>query len=116
MKDPAKTILFVDDDTQFLEMVERVMGLWGKDKWKALTAPSASAALALLQENTPSLIVIDVCMPVVDGLQFLSIVHRRYPDIQKVALTGFATEAYRTACLANGAELFLEKPRAPEGL
>jgi CheY-like chemotaxis protein len=111
-----RTILFVDDDAQFLQMIERVMRLWSHDKWTVLTASSASAALAVLQNQTPNLVVIDVCMPVVDGLQFLSIVHRRYPDIQKVALTGFATEAYRTACLSNGAELFLEKPRSPEGL
>jgi CheY-like chemotaxis protein len=111
-----RTILFVDDDTEYLQMVERVMRLWSHDKWTVLTASSASAALAILQNQTPNLIVTDVCMPVVDGLQFLSIVHKRYPDIQKVALTGFATEAYRTACLSNGAELFLEKPRSSEGL
>src|ERR1044071_3298706 len=97
-------------------MVERVMRLWSHDKWTVLTAASASAAMSILQNQTPNLIVLDVCMPVVDGLQFLSIIHRRYPDIQKVALTGFATESYRTACLAAGAELFLEKPRSPEGL
>src|SRR5687767_13565260 len=96
----SRTILFVDDDAQFLQMIERVMRLWSRDQWSALTAPGASAALAVLQKQQPNLIVIDVCMPVVDGLQFLSIVHRRYPDIQKVVLTGFATDAYRTACLA----------------
>jgi CheY-like chemotaxis protein len=111
-----RSILFVDDDAEFLKMIERVMSLWSHEKWKTLTANSASAALALLQNESPTLIVIDVCMPIVDGLQFLSIVHRRYPDTQKVVLTGYATEAYRTACLANGAELFLEKPRSPEGL
>lgn len=111
-----RTILFVDDDAEFLQMIERVMRLWSHDKWTVLTAASASAAMSILQNQTPHLVVLDVCMPVVDGLQFLSIIHRRYPDIQKVALTGFATEAYRTACLANGAELFLEKPRSPEGL
>lgn len=114
--DAKRAILFVDDDTQFLQTVERVMKLWSHDKWTVQTATSASAALALLQQQQPNLVVIDVNMPVVDGLQFLSIVNRRYPDMQKVVLTGYATEAYRTACLANGAELFLEKPRSPEGL
>ncbi len=111
-----RTILFVDDDAEYLQMIERVMRLWSHDKWTVLTAASASAALAILQNQTPNLIVVDVCMPVVDGLQFLSIVQKRYPDVQKVALTGFATESYRTACLAAGAELFLEKPRSSEGL
>jgi CheY-like chemotaxis protein len=109
-----RLVLFVDDDAQFLGTIERLMRLWSHDAWTVLTAPSASTAMALLQQHKPNLIVLDVCMPIVDGLQFLSIVHRRYPDIQKVALTGFATEAYRTACLANGAELFLEKPKSPE--
>jgi len=112
--DHRRTVLFVDDDEQFLETIERLMRLWSHDDWTVLTAPSASAAMAILQKQSPDLIVLDVCMPVVDGLQFLSIVHRRFPEAPKVALTGFATEAYRTACLANGAELFLEKPKSPE--
>jgi CheY-like chemotaxis protein len=109
-----RRILFVDDDAQFLQMIERVMRLWSKDRWEILVAETASAALAILQDQPVNLVVIDVCMPVVDGLQFLSILHRRYPDLQKVVLTGHASDAYRTACLSNGAELFLEKPRTPE--
>jgi YesN/AraC family two-component response regulator len=99
-----RRILFVDDDPQFLQMIDRVMRLWSKGIWEVVTAPSASAALAILQDQAVNLAVIDVCMPVVDGLQFLSIVNRRYPDLQKVVLTGYATDAYRSACLANGAE------------
>jgi hypothetical protein len=40
--------------------------------------------------------------------------NRKYPNVQKAILTGFATEAYRAACLGNGAELFLEKPKSRE--
>jgi CheY-like chemotaxis protein len=54
--------------------------------------------------------VIDLRMPVLDGLQFLRLLNRRHPGLLKVVLTGFATEAYRAACLGSGAELFLEKP------
>jgi len=111
-----RRILFVDDDQAFLQTIERLMRLWSKESWEIVTAPSASAALTVLQEDPVNLVVIDVCMPVVDGLQFLSVVHRRYPDLQKLMLTGFATEAYRSACLSNGAELFVEKPKSSEGL
>jgi len=111
-----RRILFVDDDQEFLQTVERLMRLWSKDSWDVLTAPGAHAAMAILQEQLVNLLVIDVCMPVVDGLQFLSVAHRRYPDVQKIMLTGFATEAYRSACLGNGAELFLEKPKTTEGM
>jgi CheY-like chemotaxis protein len=54
-------------------------------------------------------------MPLVDGLQFLSLLGRKYPNVLKVVLTGDPTEHHRTACLGNGAELFLEKPRDQGG-
>src|SRR5581483_3568915 len=41
---------------------------------------------------------------------------RRYPGVQKVVLTGYATDTHRTAALSNGADLFLEKPRTAEGM
>ena len=111
-----RRILFVDDDPEFLQMADRLLRLWSKNALEVVTAQSASAALAILQDQPLDLVVIDVCMPVVDGLQFLSILNRRFPGLQKVVLTGFATDAYRAACLSSGAELFLEKPRTSEGM
>jgi CheY-like chemotaxis protein len=52
----------------------------------------------------------------VDGIQFLALLNRKYPTVQKVTLSAYADEASRTACLAQGAELFLEKPRDPADL
>jgi len=49
-------------------------------------------------------------------VQFLRLLHRRFPNLQKVALTGFANESVRAACLDAGAELFLEKPRTGAGM
>jgi CheY-like chemotaxis protein len=59
--------------------------------------------------------VVDINMPMLDGLQFLRILNRRYPGVKKVTLTAYATEENRAACLANGAEFFIEKPRTVEG-
>jgi len=83
--------------------------------WDILVAPDAAHGLALIHQQKIDLLVIDVRMPVMDGLQFLALLHRNYPSLLKVALTGNATESYRAACLSNGAELFLEKPTRPEG-
>lgn len=78
-------------------------------------ANSADEALKLLQQHKFDLAVVDVNMPVLDGIQFLRILGRRYPDLKKVTLTGLATEEKRNECLSNGAELFIEKPSTPEG-
>ena len=55
-------------------------------------------------------------MPVVDGIQFLALITRKYPTVQKVTLSAYSDDASRAACISNGAELFLEKPRDPADL
>ncbi len=111
-----KKVLFIDDNTQFLEMIERLMGNWSKGEWQIFTAQNAGKALLILQEQTIDLCIVDVQMPVVDGIQFLALLHRKYPNLQKVTLSAYADEASRTACLNHGAELFFEKPRDPGDL
>jgi len=59
--------------------------------------------------------VLDLDMPVMDGLQFLRLLTRTHPGQQAVMLTGHATEEKRRTCLESGAALFLEKLIAPEG-
>jgi len=109
-----RRILFVDDDAQLLEMMKELMIAYSEGGWTVFTAQSASKAFALLQAQAVDLVVIDVQMPVMDGMQMLSLLNRGYPNLQKVVLTGFANENYRTACLSNGAELFLEKPKSQD--
>jgi len=109
------TVLFVDDDVGFLEVVQNLMSKLSEGAWDILVAPDAAHGLGLIHEHKLDLLVIDVRMPVMDGLQFLALLHRNYPNLLKVILTGDATESYRAACLSNGAELYLEKPTSPDG-
>jgi CheY-like chemotaxis protein len=111
-----KKILFVDDNLQFLEMIERLMGKWSQGEWQIFLAQNSGKALLILQEHAIDLAVVDVQMPVVDGIQFLALLNRKYPNVQKVTLSAYADDASRTACLGQGAELFLEKPRDPADL
>ncbi len=109
-------ILFVDDEKDFLETIRALFMAWSNDTWQIECAVSADQALEILKTRPFDLIVVDVNMPVLDGVQFLRVLTRRHPDLKKAALTGFATEERRSACLAGGAELFIEKPRSAEGL
>jgi CheY-like chemotaxis protein len=110
MPHKAKQILFVDDDANFLEILQNVMMHYAESSWEIHTALDVGQALTVLQQRHIDLLVIDVHMPVVDGLQFLGLLRRTYPDLLRVVLTGDASETYRAACLNAGAELFLEKP------
>src|SRR5579863_5820255 len=111
-----KKVLFVDDNLQFLEMIERLMGNWSRGEWQIFLAQNSGKALLILQEHSIDLAIVDVQMPVVDGIQFLALLNRKYPNVQKVTLSAYADDAARTACLGQGAELFLEKPRDPADL
>ena len=115
MAQKRKKILFVDDEVNLLELLRQMMGHFAGGAWEIFTASDVSKALGLLQEHRVDLLVIDIHMPLVDGLQFLNLLQRKYPNLLKVVLTGDATENHRAACLNNGAELFLEKPRDEGG-
>ena len=107
-------VLFVDDDLTFLDMIQKLMTHYAGEQWQIHTAPDVSAALGVLQEHAIALLVVDMQMPVVDGLQFLKLLQRKYPNLLKVALTGFATEEYRAACLShNGTRPHIDRGESP---
>ncbi len=115
--DSLKTyrVLFVDDSQAFLEMINDLAGAQTDKNWEIHTAPSADKALAILQHKLIHLVVLDIGMPLLDGVQLLGIIHQQYPNLKKVILTAQSDESRRAACLANGAELFLLKPGDEEG-
>lgn len=118
MADPnvrRKKLLFVDDDAEFLAGLRDMFGVLSHGTWEIYLAQNHAQALAELQRHKMDLIIVDIGMPVVDGVQFLRLLNRTHPGQQVVMLTGLATEARRKECLDNGALLFLEKPVAPGG-
>ncbi|HTX21015.1 MAG TPA: response regulator [Candidatus Aquilonibacter sp.] len=116
--EPAKKfhVLFVDDSMAFLETFGGLCAEFSNKAWTIHSAPAADKALAILQENVIDLVVLDIGMPMVDGLQLLGIINRRYPGIKIAVMTGNATESKRADCLSNGAELFIEKPVSTDGI
>ena len=112
----TKRVLFVDDSPEYLETLGRVIGGWCEGEWEILLARGSSDAFAVLQEQPADLVVIDVLMPVVDGVQLLRMLHRSHPGMRKVVLTGMVDPALRNDCLKHGADLFLEKPRTAADL
>ena len=110
-----RQVLFVDDEQDFLRSVEEIFGPLSANHWVIHCVNSTDGALEQLKHQKMDLVVVDTNMPVLDGIQFLNLLGKRYPDLKKVSLTAFATEEKRSACLAAGAELFIEKPHTEEG-
>ena len=113
---PKFQILLVDDSLAFLETFGELCVEYSKRTWDVRTVPGADKALAALQEKSADLVVLDIGMPMLDGLQLLAIIARRYPELKIVVMTGNATDAKRTDALAKGAAMFLEKPMTKEGM
>lgn len=111
-----RKVLFVDDELPFLEIIGEAMRAYSRGAWDIQLASNTSKALTILQGGPVHLVVVDIQMPVVDGIQFLKLLKRKYPSIPRVILTGHLTPDQQAACQSHGAELVLEKPGSPEGL
>jgi CheY-like chemotaxis protein len=111
----TKHLLFLDDDPDFLDTVEAMIPNLTRQQWRVFLARDAARALALLRKHPIDLVVSDLDMPVVDGLQFLQVLHQVCPHPRKVVLSSHSDEHYRQECLNRGAVLFLKKPASAEG-
>ena len=109
-----KKILFVDDDADLLEIIRHMAAQLAGESWIVSTAENVADAMGIIQEHQIDLIVLDLHMPVVDGVQFLGLLNRKHPNLQKVVLTSDISEEQRALCLSQGAELYLQKPRSSE--
>lgn len=109
-------VLFVDDSLAFLETFGRLCSDFAGNTWEIHSATTADRALAVLQESPIDLAVLDIGIPMVDGIQLLGIITQRYPGLKIAVMTGNPTESNRAASLSNGAELFIEKPISPDGI
>ena len=104
MKDRA--ILLVDDETDLLEMLQSIFERAGYTR--ILTAASGKAALKIWKEAKPSMIILDVMMPGMDGIAVLKEI-RRTSRIPVLMLTARGEAEDRIAGFEGGADDYLPK-------
>jgi CheY-like chemotaxis protein len=102
-------ILLVDDEPELLEMYQQILKQLPSQP-EIHTAISGTRALAMLEAEPFRLLICDLKMPKMDGLQVLSIVRRKYPELRTVVLTGVVDEQFRSRVYALGVDLFWNKP------
>ena len=102
-------ILLLDDDPDLLDMYREILSQL-PSRPEIFTATAGSRAMAMLEADDFRLLICDLKMPKMDGLQVLSIVRRKYPQLRTVVLTSVVDEQFRSRVYALGVDLFWHKP------
>jgi DNA-binding response OmpR family regulator len=110
MKEP--TILVVDDEPSIREVVSIYLSRAG---YEVVVAPDGQAALDALEKQPPDLVVLDLMLPKVDGMDIARRL-RAEGDIPIIMLTARREETDRIAGLETGADDYVVKPFSPQEL
>jgi DNA-binding NarL/FixJ family response regulator len=104
----SATILIVDDDQGFREVVKRLLEREAEVS-VAGEAGDGEEAVQRARELQPDVILMDLAMPRVDGLEATRRIKAERPETKVIILTIHNEEAYRRAALESGADVFLPK-------
>jgi len=110
------TVLIAEDSQDTRVMLKRAFELKG---YKVLEAEDGSEALEVVNETRPNLIVVDLNMPVVDGLETIKEIRRLEAPgehVPIVAITAFDVYGMKEAALEIGCNTYLSKPLDMEEL
>jgi len=115
-----QNILIVDDEPDVRDALKRVLDLAG---YSVRTAANAMDALAELERIPADVVITDIIMPKIDGVQVVEMICRAFPAVRMIAISGggnfgitayqpraITTTAYLAAAQNAGAHLVLTKP------
>jgi two-component system alkaline phosphatase synthesis response regulator PhoP len=108
----GKRVLVVDDDAKTVELVKLYLK---RDGYRVLTAYDGLEALHLAREGHPDLIVLDLMLPGIDGLEVCRTL-RAESDVPIIMLTAKTTDQDKLAGLDLGADDYVTKPFSPREL
>ena len=108
----GKKVLVVDDDAKTVTLVKLYLN---RDGYRVVTASDGNEALRLARENHPDLIVLDLMLPGISGLEVCRIL-REESDVPIIMLTALTTDEDRLKGLDLGADDYVTKPFSPREL
>jgi DNA-binding NtrC family response regulator len=100
-------LLIVDDELEIRHSLQRRYKLKG---YEVDIADNGESALKLLEQSPYQVVVSDIKMPGIDGIELLRIIRKEYPMIRVIMMTGFVTLENGLACLRHGADTCIFKP------
>ncbi|OGO19045.1 MAG: DNA-binding response regulator [Chloroflexi bacterium RBG_16_50_11] len=108
----GKKVLVVDDDVKTVELVKLYLN---RDGYRVLTAYNGNDALQIARESHPDLIVLDLMLPGMNGLDVCRIL-RQESEVPIIMLTAMTTDDDRLTGLNIGADDYVTKPFSPREL
>lgn len=100
-------LLLVDDEEEFVKALAERLKM--RDL-RSDTVLDGEEALSFVEDQEPDVMVLDLKMPGIDGMEVLRQVRKAYPNIQVIILTGHGTERHEEEAKRLGAFDYLEKP------
>ncbi|MGF1677172.1 MAG: PleD family two-component system response regulator [Rivularia sp. (in: cyanobacteria)] len=113
-----KKILIVDDEANIRILMEQVLEKLEDEGVELLIAENGQEALAIIQNQKPDLVFLDMMMPKMNGLDVCRIVKKelQIPDIYIIILTAKGQENDKEKGLEVGADLYMTKPFRPKAI
>jgi DNA-binding NarL/FixJ family response regulator len=109
-------VLLVDDQMLFVESLKIVIGTRARDIEIVGIAHNGQEAIACIEKELPHIVLMDVRMPVLDGVEATRYIHEKYPQIRIIMLTTFDDDEYVHSALHHGAMGYLLKDILPSEL
>ena len=109
-------VLLVDDQTLFVRSLRKVIEADAPDITVVGIASNGREAIEYVTDRRPDVVLMDVRMPLMDGVEATKELHRMFPELAIVVLTTYDDDEYIHDALANGAIGYLLKDIPPEEL
>ncbi|MBI5166686.1 MAG: zinc-ribbon domain-containing protein [candidate division NC10 bacterium] len=108
-----ETVLVIDDELFMRRLCDDMLSLRG---FRVLTAENAKEGLAKLEKGGIDIVLLDIMMPELSGLEFLPIIKKTDPDVFVIIITAYATLESAIEALKKGAYDYIRKPFRPHEL
>ena len=103
-------VLLVDDERIIREGIARMIKWGSLDLSLIGTAADGQAAADMIEKETPDIVITDVKMPVLDGLELIAIEHELHPDMAFIVLSGYGEFELASGAMRYGVKHYLLKP------
>lgn len=103
----SSSILIVDDEPPIREILRVFLGDLG---YETEAVEDGESAIELLEDHRPDMVLLDVRMPGMNGLEVLRAAMEMYPDLPVIMISGYADEDLAREALSQGAYDFFLKP------